>query len=158
TAEFVVANPDKLVFKARVDEVDIGSIKEGLNTIIILDSYPDEEIELVVSKIDFTSTATSGGGTAFVVEFMLPNTEEQKFRLGMNGDAEINVKYVSDVLTVPLEAIQENAETYVWKMENEKPVKVEVKTGISDDFDMEILTGLQEGDEVIVSGFKNIKD
>ncbi len=155
TTQFVVSNPKTMVFKAKVDEADIGKVSVGQKAIIKLDAYPDEEIEVIVSKIDFTATLTSGGGTAFEVTFSLPqDNENQKYKIDMNGDADIVLSKKNNVLVIPIEALRENEEgSYVWIMQNEKPQKKSVTTGLNDDYYLEILSGLNASDQVITSGF-----
>lgn len=159
TAEFVVSNPDKLIFSANVDEVDIATVKKGQKGILFLDAYLEEEIKTQVEQVEFTSTTTSGGGTAFRVKFQLPpNTAEEKFKLGMNGDVEIFIEEKKDILVVPFETVQEDDQgTYVWLMKENKPVRQPVKTGISNDVYTEIVEGLQEKDKVIISGLEKYK-
>lgn len=159
TATFVVSNPDVLIFSANVDEVDIGNIKKGQKTKIILDAYQDEEIEASVEQIEFTSSTTSGGGTAFAVNFKLPlNTLDEKFKLGMNGEADIVIEKKANALTVPFEAVKEDDEgTYVYVLKDGKPEKKYLKTGFSNDVDTEVLDGLLEGDSVITSGINNFR-
>ena len=159
TAEFVISNPDKMVFSAKVDEADVGQISLGMKAKILLDAYPDETFESTVSQIDFTSTTTSSGGTAYEIKFLLPENLNQRFRIGMNGDADIIISEKQEVLAVPFEAIQDSdGKQYVWILpENNIPLKKEVKTGLGNDYDTEILQGINEGDKVITSDFKLLK-
>lgn len=151
TAEFVISNPDKLVFMADVDEVDIGKVKVGQKAKILLDAYPEEEILSQVEQIEFKATPTSGGGTAFVVKFRLPeNTPEEKFKLGMNGDIEIIIEETENVLSVPLEAVKtKKGKKFVEILVDEKAVEVEVVTGLETETEIEIIDGLGEGEKVI---------
>lgn len=153
--EYVIANPDTLVFSANIDEADIGKILTGLPAQITLDAYPEEIFQAVIDQVEFTSTITSGGGTAYAIKFHLPENPNEKFRLEMNGDAEILISQKNQVLVVPQEAIREEDGTkYVWLMENQKPTKKNVQTGVTANFVTEITEGLNEGDQVITSGFK----
>jgi len=159
TDKMVISNPEKLVFSANVDEADIGKIRQGMKTKLLLDAYFEEEISTLVQEIEFTSTITSGGGTAFSVKFSLPsNTENEKFKLGMNGDVDIFVEEKSGLLVVPFEAIQEkNGDQYVVLITEKGFEKKSVETGFSDDVYTEIKTGLEKGDVVVISGFKEIE-
>lgn len=159
TAEFVISNPDKLIFSANIDEVDISKVKVGQSAFLVLDAYPEEKIKAKVSKIGFSSTTTTGGGTAFPVEFKLgPNTEDEKFKLGMNGDTEIIISQKKKVLTIPFEAVRENNDnTYVYVLKGKKPEKKQVKIGFSNDVDTEILSGLAENEMVVISGISSFK-
>ena len=155
-AEFLIADPNKLMFRATVDEVDIGRIKENQKATIVLDAYPDEKIVAEVKNIDFVSSITSGGGTAFAVKFSLPeDNHQQKFKIGMNGDADISIEEKRAVLTVPFEAVREDSQgSYVWQIIDDQPQKKYLKPGYSGDIYTEILEGLNEGDVVVTSGFK----
>lgn len=150
TAEFTIANPEVMVFKAKIDEADIGKIKEGQKAIVILDAYEDQEFEGTVAKIDFASTTTSGGGTAFSTEISLPANDNLLFKVGMNGDAEIIIEEKADVLHLPQGTIKEkDGRTYVEIIEGRKIKEIEVETGLSTDTQTEILSGLEKDQEVI---------
>lgn len=160
TDKIVISNPEKVVFSANVDEVDIGKVKKGMPAKIILDAYPEEKIMTLVEKVEFTSTITSGGGTAFAVRFNLPlYTGDEKFKLGMNGDIEILTEERKGALVVPFEVIQENDELgeFVWLVKEGRPVKQKIKTGISDDVETQVLEGLNPGDEIVISDFKTLE-
>ena len=159
TAEFVVSNPDKMYFAGKVDEADVGQINPDMKAEILLDAYPNETFESSISQIGFTSTTTSSGGTAYEVKFLLPENINERFRIGMNGDADIIVSEKQEVLVVPFEAIQDiDGKEYVWILpEDNVPVKKEVKTGLGNDYDTEILEGINEGDKVVTSDFKLLK-
>lgn len=158
TAEFVISNPDMLVFTAKIDEADIGLVKEGQKAIIFLDSYPDKELESEVIQVEFTSTTTTSGGTAFEVKFQLPENIDEKYKIGMNGDVDVIISERKNILTVPFEAVREkDDQEYIWVLKNEKPVKKEVKSGFSGDDYTQILEGIEEGEQVITSNFTTIE-
>lgn len=157
-AEFVIANPDKLVFKANVDEADIGKVQVGQKAKVTLDAYPDESFEATIQQIEFTPTLTSGGGTAYAVKFELPANENEKFKLEMNGDAEITVSQVNQTLAVPQEAVREETSgKYTWVKTNNKPAKKTVGVGLSDDNWVQIKSGLTGDEEIVTAGFKNLE-
>lgn len=154
---FEIVNPSTLVFKALVDESDISLVGVGQSAKISLDAYDDLELDSTVNKISYKSTPSSSG-TAFIVEFILvdPSTTTEialeKYRLGMNGDVKIILEEKNDVLTVPLIAIrEEDGVSYVDIKTSEnsfEPRKVEV--GLETDENVEILSGLNEDDEILI--------
>lgn len=159
TAVFKVANPEKMIFKANIDEADIAGIILDLPAKITLDAYPGEEYEGKVTKISFASVVTSGGGTAFPVEISLPKNEGQKFKIGMNGDADIILEKRADVLAVPLVAIMEREDKhFVWLIKDGRAKKQEIKTGLATDELVEVTEGLKEGDKIIKSDVSKIKE
>lgn len=92
TANFTIIDPASIYFRTSVDEADISQVKVGQEAKVTLDSYPDEEFQGRVERIDFVASPTAGGGTAFGVVISLPENTDFKFKVGMNGDAEISVK------------------------------------------------------------------
>lgn len=150
TATFTVANPKIMLFEAEIDEVDVARIKLGQKAIINLDAYPDKPIEGEVNYLAFAAIGTSGGGTAYPTQVILPNNESLSFRIGMNGDIEIVTDQKENVLAIPIEALQyQEGKTLVRVWENNKVKQVEVKTGLETDTEVEIVAGLSEGQEII---------
>jgi len=144
TAKFVVADPLNLIFQLDVDEADIGKIKLGQIIELTLDAFPDNTVKVPVDLIDFASHDTSTGGTAYTVRATLPLNSDQKFRIGMNGDASIIVNEKNDIMLIPLASIIDDK--YVYIKEKDKFVKKEIKLGLENDLDVEVISGLSSGD------------
>lgn len=150
TATFTIADSSKMKFVVNVDESDIGQVRIGQKVKLTLDAYPDEEFEGEVGKIAFAAITTKGGGTAFPVDILLPENEKEKFKIGMNGDAEMIIAQEKEVLTVPTETIKEkNGKRYVEVIEGRSIKEVEVETGIESENEIQIIKGLVEGQVVI---------
>jgi RND family efflux transporter MFP subunit len=145
---FTVADPGNLVFKIDVDEADIGQIRIGKKVTLILDSYPDETIPLQISNIDFSSHTSSSGGNVYTVEAIMPENIDTKYRIGMTGDADIVVNQKKDVLIISIASLDDNNNAYVKKGDNF--IKTKVTTGIKSDTEIEITSGLKEGEEVAI--------
>ena len=151
TAVFTIADPSKMKFVANIDEADIGKIKIGQKVNLTLDAYPDEKIEGQIEKIAFASVLTKGGGTAYPVEISLPENNDLKFKVGMNGDLEVIVSEVKEALTVPSEAIKEKNKQNFVKLINGKQIKeIEIQIGMATENKTQILQGLKEGETVIL--------
>jgi HlyD family secretion protein/macrolide-specific efflux system membrane fusion protein len=72
----------------------------------------------------------------------------------MDGDAVISLRKVENALTIPIESLhQENDQIYVFVKENNNTnmSKKYVKTGIETDAFVEILEGLSENDQIVIS-------
>lgn len=152
TAAITVTNPSLMIFEAKIDEIDIGLVREGQAVVIILDAYPEEKFEGTISKIDFNATTTKGGGTAFPAEIILPENSQLKFKNGMNGDAEIIINKKEQALTIPIEAVKEkDGKSTVRIIENREIKTVEITTGLTTDNLIEVLSGLTTDQTVIVS-------
>ncbi len=160
SSKFTIVDPKTTFFEAEVNEIDIIKITPNTKVKIELDAYPNEEFEQQIKSISFVSTITSTGGTAYKVKTSLPDNVDNKFRLGMNGDASFIVSSKQNVIVVPLTAIvEEDEKSYVWVVNsNNKAKKVEVATGASSIDDIEITSGLKSSDLVIVRPPSKIKE
>lgn len=151
-AIFTIANPEQMVFDAEIDEVDIANIKIGQLASVNLDAYPEEKIQGKVSKIDFEAITTKGGGTAFKIEITLPQNENLRFKIGLNGDAQIVIGEKEMALTVPNEAIYyKDGKPFVKILDNQNPKEIEIQIGIETDGFTEVIQGISENQTIIVS-------
>lgn len=148
TTVFEVTDPNSLVFDMDVDEADVGKISVGQQSSIILDAYPDQTVKLPVNYIDFVSHATSTGGTAYTVEVALNDPGAMKYRVGMDGNAEIITAQRNNVITVPIASVVDD--TYVYIKTGKYFVKRPVTLGLQNDTDTEVTSGLQTGDVIAV--------
>lgn len=148
-AEVATSNID---FVVEVDETDVGSIKIGQKAKILLDAYPQKEIESEAKTVSWQGTTTTTGATVFEVKFAMP--QDQKYLLGMNGDIQITTLEKQDAIVVPIEAIVD--ERHIWLKINGEFEQREVNVGIKTDTEAEILSGVKEGEEVVISGFDQI--
>jgi RND family efflux transporter MFP subunit len=149
TTTFSVAKPEDLVFRIDIDEADIGRIQTGQNAKVILDAFPDKSINLRIETIDFAAHTTTVGGNAYTVEATMPQNNNLQYRIGMSGDAEIIIERKSNVLVVSLASLTDDSSVYVKSKDLFE--KRKVKTGIQSDTEIEIISGLQVGEEVALT-------
>ncbi|MCX5707426.1 MAG: efflux RND transporter periplasmic adaptor subunit [Candidatus Omnitrophica bacterium] len=153
TAALVLS--DKLIVRADVDETDIGKIKVGQQAIISLDAYPEEKIKAAVEHIYYEST-TVNNVTIYKVD-ILPEEVPVFFRSGMNANIDFVVEDKQNVMLIPQEAVTtENNESYVLMRgaDGKELVKNPVTLGITQDKNVEIVSGLRAEDTVIVKSKK----
>ena len=149
-AVFTVADPLNLEFVAQVDEVDVGYLRATQSAQIILDTYPDDPIDTLVSSIDFNSTTDSSGSTIYLARFKLLNPDLDHYRLGMNGEVIITTDEKQNIITVPYQSILENGQTQVQVVKNDQIEMQTVTTGLVGENDIEITSGLKEGQTIVV--------
>jgi membrane fusion protein, macrolide-specific efflux system len=145
------AMSDKLIVKADVDETDIGRIKVGMPAVITLDSYPNDPIDGSVFQILHEGVNVSNVITYGVK--IEPKNVPPFFRSLMTANIKLIANKKEDVLTLPAAAV-----TSVGGGEKQvtvpgpdgKPVKRTVETGLESGDSVEIVSGLQEGDKVLV--------
>ncbi len=135
---------------ASVDENDIGQIELGQSSHCDVDSYPGEVFEGTVLKIH-PMADTTAGVTAFTVEIEVPN-EGRRLMAGMSCEVEIITKVLENVLLVPDRAVAEHEDKhYVFVVDEDDRIEVrEIETGETNYEETEVLSGLEEGEQVIV--------
>lgn len=133
-----------------VDELDIARLNIGQAVTVTLDALPGQSFDGEITGID-PNSENSGGSTKYSVTVTLPRTEDML--TGMNAAVRVQLAENADLLLIPLAAVQEDADgIYVCtgydKNSNEATAPVEITTGLSDGENVEVLSGLTEGDTV----------
>ncbi|MGN0030482.1 MAG: efflux RND transporter periplasmic adaptor subunit [Candidatus Gastranaerophilaceae bacterium] len=156
----------KMQIEVNVSEADIGEVKEGQDVEYTLDGYPDSTFYGKVTQVRLDSTTTSNVVTYTVIVSV--NNDDLKLKPGMTANVSIITKRSENVMCAPSIALKYSPETNsqryknqgIWILENNKPVRMDIKQGASDDSNIEIISGeLKIGDEVIIgsSGGKKQK-
>jgi macrolide-specific efflux system membrane fusion protein len=142
---------DRLVVKAQVDETDIARIKTGQAARIVLDAYSDQIVPAAVGQIAFDAT-TVENVTTYEVD-VLPQKLPPFMRSGMTANVNFLLASHESVVIVPTEAVLRRAgatRVLLPAAKTGKPEPREVQVGISDGRRTEIVSGLNEGDTVLV--------
>lgn len=159
TPAISVVNPETIYFEAEVNETEVVKLSVGQKAEIRLDAFDNETFEGEITHMDYMSTTTSTGGTAYKIKITLSQKDGLIYRLGMNGDAEFVISSKKDVLALPSTAIVDRDDkTYVWVVDGGSTKEVEVKTGISSVNTVEIVSGVEEGAVVIKRPPADIKE
>lgn len=147
---FVIANGDKMKVTMNVDELDIGSMQEGLSAEITLDAVEGETFTGNITSV--SGSASAGNGVAqYPVEITFDKTEDMLS--GMNASVAVIVEQAENVLVVPLAAVTDMGDkAYVYtgydESSGELTGETEVTLGLSDENNVEIKSGLSEGDTI----------
>lgn len=151
TKSFSVTDPSTVYISAEVDETDVNSIRTGMKALVELDAFEDELFEQEVQYVNFTNSFNSSGGTVYGVGVSLPDNPDMRYRLGMNGNVHFVLDTVKDVLNIPQSAlVSDNGDHYVWVLEGSNVTKRTVETGEESDENVEITSGLREGEMVVI--------
>lgn len=147
-ANYEIVNPSTVFLKVTADQTEVGSIKAGGTGTIVLDSYPDEQIQGIIQDISFTPSKDETGTVYDVkVDFSNVDNKNYKYRLGMTADMNFILKEKKNVLIIPLQFVNsDNNGKFVFVGKDRK--KTYIKTGLEDEQNTEITKGLSEGDKV----------
>ncbi len=134
---------------------DIARVKEGMAVRITNYAYPDQVFEGTVRYISSTIQAQS---RTFRVEVLLQN-REGLVRPGMFVKADIVTRSREDALVLPRHAVVvRNNRPSVFVVSRQKAEMREVVTGLEDEDRVEILSGIEAGERVVIQGYETLKD
>lgn len=184
-----IADLNKMEARVEVNENDIIKVKLNDTAIIEIDAYLGTKFKGVVTSIANSANSTqvsTDQATSFDVKIrILPESyvellkeKPQPFRPGMSASVDIQTKTVNNVLSVPIKAvtarpdsiskennqIEENTELIevVFVYKNGKVKMQKVITGIMDNNYIEIISGINEEDEIVTDPYdaisKKLKD
>ncbi len=146
---FSIKNSDMLDVELNVTESVIGFVKEGSKAAISIKSAKIENAEGYITAVSEAKNDMTG---MFTVKVAIPN-EDGKIKVGMMADVSLPTETVENVLTVDFNALTlKNDKYFVYVAEGDKAVKKDVEIGITDGLTAEVLSGLNEGEKVIVDG------
>jgi RND family efflux transporter MFP subunit len=145
----VVADLSQIQVKVTIAEVDISKIKGGQTAQMTLDALPGKTYTATVASIAPVGTITQGV-VNYSVTVKLTDSDGDVLP-GMTANLAIEVDRRTNVLLAPLRAIKtqgnQKVATVLYKGQQ---ISTPVTTGLSNDTQVEITSGLQEGDEVVI--------
>ena len=176
-----VADLNRMEVVVEVNENDIIRVKLGDTAIVEVDAYLDRDFKGVVTEIANSANTlgtTSDQVTNFKVRILILKesyndliTEKNPspFRPGMSASVDIYTSSKTGVMTVPIQAVTTRTDTTATDPEAKNEIRTlvfvsdgtyalarDVKTGIQDNVNIEILSGLTGEENVIVQPFSAI--
>jgi len=176
-----VADLNRMEVVVEVNENDIINVKLDDTAKIEVDAYLDRDFKGVVTEIANSANTvgtTSDQVTNFEVrilmlkesyEDLISENNPSPFRPGMSASVDIFTSRNADALTVPIQAVTTRTDTTEVSAEGSEDIRTlvfvsdgnyalarDVKTGIQDNVNIEITSGLTEGEEVVVQPFSAI--
>ena len=150
TSAFTIAGGTQMKVTMYVDELDVLSMNEGLEAEVTLEAVEDTTFDGVITSVG-ANASSSGGVAQYPVEIMFDRTEDMLS--GMNASVKVILEQAEDVLTIPLTTVTEEGNTsYVYtgydESSKELTGKTEVTLGMSDENNVEVKSGLSEGDTI----------
>jgi len=149
TTVATVANMSDLIFDGNIDETEVGSLVEGMPMRISIGALPDYSSEAALEYISPKATENNGANQ-FEIKAALQVTSGHMIRSGYSANAEIELERAEGVLTIPESALEfDGDDTYVWRLNAAGGYdRVQVTTGLSDGVNIEIKSGLSQGDKL----------
>ncbi len=148
------AMSDKLIVVAQVDEADIGKVKMNMSARITLDAYADQNIDGKVFQI-----LHEGKNVSNVITYDVkiePKKIPPFFRSQMTANVSLIVRQKENVVLIPSTAVQDRdgEKRVLVPGEKNKPVPKVIETGIESGPNIEVTSGLNAGDTILLSSKK----
>jgi HlyD family secretion protein len=147
----VVADLSSFHIDVGIDENSVGALQEEQPVVITIDALPDQTLTGRVDYIAPTATDT-GGVVTYKVIIGLDQTD-QPVRGGMSANTDVITEVRDNVLIVPNWTIRIDRQTgksYVYVKRADKIEEIEIVTGLRNANESEVLSGLTEGDVLVV--------
>ncbi len=153
----IVANLHKLEAEIYVDETDIGKIKMGQDADITVDAFPHKTFHGKVVKIASGSTIQNG---VITYDVSISLNSMKGLKPDMSANATIYIRKISNAILVPAEAVTQTVTGSTINILANKngvptPETIPVKTGISDGVNTQILSGVTDGETIILAGMNS---
>jgi multidrug efflux pump subunit AcrA (membrane-fusion protein) len=154
SSELSVIDSKKMTIDVTVDELDIASVKEGQTAAVTLDALSEQTFEGVVTEVVTEPASSDSGSGSSVAGYSATITlnKADGMLVGMSASASIVKQSKSDVVTVPLVAVQNfGNRSFVYTAldaQGQPTGEADITTGLSDGTNVEVTSGLADGQTV----------
>jgi len=152
TIVVILADLSNLEVRAFVDETDISQVEVGQEVEITFDAFPGQRFRGQVLEVPLQGYLAQNVLT-YEVPVSLEGPEDVSLKPGMTANLKIVVGQRENVLLVPALAVQQGEEGNVVMVQDspqEPAVQTQVEVGLSDGLYVEVVRGLNEGDQVVI--------
>lgn len=156
-----VADLSRMLIKLEISEGDIAQVKVGQNVTFTTLADPNREYTAVINSVDPALTTLTdnnytekSGNTEAVYYYANVSIDnaDNSLRIGMTTQAQITIAKKENVLVVPTTVIKKRGkENYVFVLEEGKSIEKIITIGMADAKNTEVVSGLNEGDKVIIT-------
>ncbi|GAB4435151.1 MAG: efflux RND transporter periplasmic adaptor subunit [bacterium] len=153
-----ILDPTRLEIWIYIDETDIGKVKENMEVEYWVDAYRNKIFKGTITSI-YPQPEVKDNIVYYLATVKVKPEDAIFLRPEMTVHAKIISERKKDVLLVPNRAIKfENGDYVVYVPKDGKKMAVKVKTGIRDESQTEILSGLKEGDQFYIETMSQPKE
>lgn len=146
-----IANMQDMIFEGKVDETEVGKIREGMPIELEIGAIEKEKFQAILQYIS-PKGVEDNGAIQFEIKADVSLKDDQFIRAGYSANASIVLERKDSVLVIPEGLLKfENDSAFVEVLTNEEEhffEKRQVETGISDGINIEVVSGLNKKDKV----------
>ncbi|MBW2182953.1 MAG: efflux RND transporter periplasmic adaptor subunit [Deltaproteobacteria bacterium] len=150
TAIAEIADLGNLEVHAGIDELDIGKIEVGQEVSISVDAFPDKTFKGTVKEIALMTSGRREMGITYRVKSNM-ESPEKLLKLGMTANVDFVIRSKKQVPSVPQKSIfTQGDKRFVFAVNNQEIYRKEIMTGIEGEEFVEVTSGLQPGEKVVI--------
>jgi HlyD family secretion protein len=157
-----IADMNDLIFKGTVDEIDVGKLRINMPVRVKIGALPDQAVTGRLSRVAPQATEKDNA-KLFEVEIELDQIKDVALRAGYSANADIVIREKRGILIIPerLVIFEENgAKAFVeipGDAPDAEPKKIPITVGLSDGLNIEVVSGINEGQKLVQRPPREIK-
>jgi HlyD family secretion protein len=159
----VLADMHDLLFVGTVDEIDVGRLRVGLPARLKIGALPDAVVTGRLTRIA-PQAIEKDNAKLFEVEIELDPGNGTVLRAGYSANADLIIREQRNVVMIPERLVRFDSDGGATWVElpghapGTDPVRADIEVGLSDGLNIEVLSGLQEGDKVVQRPPRDVLD
>jgi RND family efflux transporter MFP subunit len=150
-APIVMLTPDTMILTLDIEETDYPNVKIDQGGVALFDGIPGGFFPFRITAIGLSPTTTQGVITYEAKAVLVLPADGPRPAPGMNANGQLTTTSKADILVVPPRALRRRGSEQVVDVRRNGVIEEQVVvTGVSDNNNVEIVSGLAEGDVVVV--------
>ncbi|EEV24464.1 membrane-fusion protein [Actinobacillus minor 202] len=156
-----VADLSKMLIKLEISEGDIAQVQEGQEIRFTTLAEPNRAYQSKIDTVDPALTTLTdnnyteeSGNTEAIYYYAnaLVDNADNRLRIGMTVQGQVNIAKRENVLVVPTSTLKKKGDkTTIQVLNNNQVEEKEIQTGLSDSQYTEVISGINEGEQVVVT-------
>ena len=144
-----VADMGEMIFKGKVDETEVGKIRQGMKLLLSVGAIEKDKFEAELEYIS-PKGKEENGAIQFEIKAKVKLKDNLFIRSGYSANADIVLDHRDSVLSIEEGLVQFKGDSTFVEVEKGKQIYVKrfIKTGLSDGINIEVLNGLKKTDKI----------
>ncbi|MBW6410453.1 efflux RND transporter periplasmic adaptor subunit [Clostridium weizhouense] len=150
---FIISSPNTLEVNINVAQADINKFSSGQNLEVVIDG------QTVNGKVQYVPLVVDPKTSLYQIKILIDNSSNT-FKAGMSTEVNLSLEKNENTIIVPKKAVfEEDGKKYLYIVNDEKrAIKTSVETGIETANDIEIISGINSDNTIVVGGITLIND
>lgn len=149
-----VADVGDMIFDGKLDETEVGKLKPGMNLMLTVGAIENDTFQATLNYIA-PKGVLENGAVQFEIKADVHLKSEQFIRAGYSANADIVLQRADNVMAIKESLLQFEGDSSYVEVETgpQKFEKRYIRTGLSDGINIQVLSGLKNGEKIKVPGY-----